>query len=370
MSKSINFGLSCRILVSVTLATAVHVTTAHAQVVADDVVCAGCVQATDIANGTIGPNKLIPGSVNAATIANGSIGPNKLIPGSINTATIASNAIRSNKILDGAVQNADIADDAVDLAKLSPAVRQIISDLQAQVAAMQDLLAVVVVEDVGTDLNGDGVIEDIPVDLDGDGVTDAASEFLPTVRFEGVNVQVVNGDASQDTNSLNALGNLIVGYNEARTGASGAVALCSDGQFTGVTSCLANGRVWALSHKSGSHNLIVGEENAYSQTSGVLFGGGNAVNRQGAVVTGGRANVASGGFASVSGGDSNSASGTFSSVSGGESNRARALNSSVSGGLRNTANGLGVSMLGGNDIFVSPPCLWGGEGQIFGNGAC
>lgn len=76
-------------------------------------VCSGCIQATDIANGTIGPNKLIPGSVNATTIANGVIGPNKLIPGSINTATIATNAITSNKILNGAVKSADIGDGEV-----------------------------------------------------------------------------------------------------------------------------------------------------------------------------------------------------------------------------------------------------------------
>ena len=371
MSKSILFGLSCPIFVGVTLATAIQVTTAQAQVVADDVVCAGCVQATDIANGTIGPNKLIPGSINAVTIANGSIGPNKLIPGSINTSVIANNAIRSNKILDGAVQNADIADDAVDLSKLSPAVRQIIADLQAQVAAMQDLLSVVSVVDVGTDLNGDGLIEDLPVDLNGDGTADAASEFLPTVLFEGVNVQIVNDHPSQRTFSLNALGNLIVGYNENRDGGSGRAAVCSAGQFTNPTSCTAAGHVWAFNHKRGSHNLIVGPQNAYSQQHGVAFGGGNVINREGAVVTGGRNHVASGGFASVSGGDANTASGNFSSISGGDSNRALAENSSVSGGIRNTANGLGVSVLGGNDIFFSPACTWGGEGlPRQGNGAC
>ena len=311
---------------------------AAAQTVADDVVCAGCVQGSDIANGTIGPNKIIPGSINAATIANGVIGPNKLIPGSINAATIANRSIGTNKLIpgsintsviaNGAVTGTKIADGAVGLADLSPAVQQIIADLQAQVAAMQAFLEVVVVEDVATDLNGDGDTNDIDVDLDGDGVADAASEFLPTVRFEGVNLQLVNGDPSQSTNSLNALGNLIVGYNEARTGAS----VCSDGAFADQAACEANGHVWAPSHKSGSHNLVVGRRNAYSRTGGVVFGETNVVNRRGASVTGGQVNTASGDFSSISGGDLNRASGPRSSVSGGRGNTASEETSSVSGG--------------------------------------
>ena len=261
----------------------------------------------------------------------------------VKASKIAKDAVKTKKIKDDAVTSAKIEDGTVALADLSPEVQQIIADLQAQVAAMEALMAVVIVEDVGTDLNGNGVIEDVPVDLDGDGLPDAASEFLPTVRFEGVNLQVVNGDPSEDTSSLNALGNLIVGYNEPRTE---RFSVCSDGQFDNRGDCRAGGHVWALNHKSGSHNLVVGPENAYSQTGGAVFGESNAVNRAGASVTAGRFNLASGPHSSVSGGDENLASGDSASVTGGNENIASFSRSTVGGDTSSDTTGPGEWVAG------------------------
>ncbi|WP_183414908.1 hypothetical protein [Limibacillus halophilus] len=87
---------------------------------ASDVVCGGCVHGSDIANGTIGPGKLIPGSINAATVANNSIGPNKLIPGSINATTIANGSVGANKLIPGSINASVIANGAVTAAKFAP----------------------------------------------------------------------------------------------------------------------------------------------------------------------------------------------------------------------------------------------------------
>lgn len=155
----------------------------------------------------------------------------------------------------------------------------------------------------------------------------------PTVRFEGVNVQIVNG--LNATDSVNGTGNLLVGYDEMRTTGT---SVCSLGTTTGgtpitdATACATAGGTFAINHKSGSHNLVVGPQHNYSRAGGVVFGNTNTVN---------------GNFASVSGGNGNTASGNFASVSGGGSNTASNINASVSGGVRNVASGANASVSGG-----------------------
>ena len=127
--------------------------------------------------------------------------------------------------------------------------------------------------------------------------------------------------------------------------------------------------------RNGSHNLVVGPRNAYSQTGGVVFGRTNVINRRGASITGGLQNIASGSDANVSGGLNNIASGPFSSVSGGGGNTASGQSSSARGGIRNEAAGAASSVSGGNDITISGNCVWGGEAMgavlaVFGDGAC
>ena len=102
-----------------------------------------------------------------------------------------------------------------------------------------------------------------------------------TAIFSGVNVQVVNGAGS--TNSINGLGNLIVGYDAARS-------IGSD--------------------KTGSHNLVIGDQHNYNRFGGLVAGRNNAITGDWASVSGGKFNTASGDWASVSGGFANTASGT------------------------------------------------------------
>jgi hypothetical protein len=162
----------------------------------------------------------------------------------------------------------------------------------------------------------------------------------PTVRFAGVNVQIVDGTGDTD-GDVNGRGNLIVGYNEDTT--------------NGV-------------ERSGSHNLIVGTQNAYTSYGGAVFGSVNKITAPYATVTGGLLNTASnfnssvsgGGnntasnsFSSVSGGFDNTASGGYASVSGGSNNTASLLFASVSGGFGNTASGEAASVSGGIDNISS-----------------
>jgi hypothetical protein len=173
-----------------------------------------------------------------------------------------------------------------------------------------------------------------------------------TLLFEGMNLQIVNGLGETDgvpdgeltiLGEVNGLGNLIIGYNEAR----------DDG---------------VDSDKSGSHNLVVGSQHNYSSygslvaglkntTSGIFStvssGYGNTASGIISSVTGGEDHEASGDGSSVSGGQGNTASGEFSSVSGGFANTASANNSSVSGGGGNTASGIMSSVSGGGGNTAS-----------------
>ena len=149
----------------------------------------------------------------------------------------------------------------------------------------------------------------------------------PTVQFSGANVQIVNGEGS--TKTANGEGNLVVGYDE-KPGA-----------------------------QTGSHNLILGEEQTYTSFGGILAGKENAISAPFASISGGSKNTASGenssvtgGFlnvasgnegASVTGGTRNTASGPVSFVSGGNENKATGSWATVVGGEKNTAGGPGFS---------------------------
>ena len=170
------------------------------------------------------------------------------------------------------------------------------------------------------------------VDNDGDGIDE-------TVRFTGVNVQVVSGSGATD-GTVNGLGNLVVGYDEDDGGISGR----------------------PTPEKSGSHNIVFGSNHQYTSWGGlvggmandidgemavVLSGVGNVASGELAAILSGRYNEASGDYSSVSGGGTNIASGSYSSVSGGRDNLASGSNSSVSGGVQNEASGLRASISGG-----------------------
>ena len=172
-----------------------------------------------------------------------------------------------------------------------------------------------------------------------------------TVRFMGVNVQVVNGQGI--TASANGTGNLIVGYDEADTSGKYHCTIGSN-SATGAetidsnTCSLAGGNWTNAGFKSGSHHIVTGYFNNYASYGGVVFGAWNTSNNPFANVLGGSDNTASGNLASVSGGQRNTASAVDSSVSGGTDNKASGGPASVSGGANNTANGYGASVSGGS----------------------
>lgn len=145
-----------------------------------------------------------------------------------------------------------------------------------------------------------------------------------TLTVSGENIQLINGSGSETTND--GLGNLIVGYND-------------NGFFP--------------YSRTGSHNLIVGDDNGYSSYGGFIAGISDKGTAAYASVLGGSFNVASGIGSSVSGGDSNTASGLYSSVSGGTTNIASGGEASVSGGDSNTVSGDQGAILGGYEGTVT-----------------
>ena len=164
------------------------------------------------------------------------------------------------------------------------------------------------------------------------------------VRFTGVNLQLVNGTGRTD--SVNGRANLILGYDLAR---DDGTYFCADGQYLDQRACEGAGQTWAMSHKTGSHYLVIGDMNNYAQYGGLVVGAYNTSTGPAASVSGGRFNTSTGPAASVSGGRDNQASGHYASVSGGVLNTASGPYARVSGGHANTASGdYGTSVSGGH----------------------
>src|SRR5262245_43211866 len=132
------------------------------------------------------------------------------------------------------------------------------------------------------------------------------------VTISGANLRIVNGLGA--TNTVNGLGNLIVGYNEHRP-------------------------AFLTNTRTGSHNVIVGRQHNFSSFGGLVVAQFNEISGPWASVSGGFQNTASGANASVSGGFANTASGENASVSGGIGNTASDFAASVSGGVGNVASG-------------------------------
>lgn len=216
---------------------------------------------------------------------------------------------------------------------------------------------------------------------------DSVSVVGNTVKFTGVNVQIVNGlgvtngypDDRQSVDPtktvVNGFGNLIVGYNE-------------DGN---------------PNSKTGSHNVIVGRANLYTQFGGIVSGSSNEIRGPYACVTGGHRNNAAGQYSSISGGEGNTVTGDFSSISGGKgnsialqtgpgdlrfgsycsilggsSNSVYGNYSTIAGGISNTDGGDYSAICGGGDNIinfnvpatVTKSVIRGGCGQRLNNGNC
>jgi hypothetical protein len=207
----------------------------------------------------------------------------------------------------------------------------------------------------------------------------------PKVVFSGVNVQITNGLGKTD--SINGLGNLIVGYDAPqplsqtiqRCSVGTATIMSEDGPGSALDFCTAvddPGRpgqkgVLGNSQKTGSHNLVVGDCHMYSQYGGVVFGWNNTINYPWATVTGGAENTAAGLHASVSGGSFNLAGGRGTiinghqraSISGGRANWAYGMDASISGGIGNYTGNQHASISGGSHNSAT-----GAESHVSGGG--
>jgi hypothetical protein len=204
----------------------------------------------------------------------------------------------------------------------------------------------IVVGEAGTCKNTKAVTYS-PLNLPGAGGLEMLNQILPhmsyvesgvagkpTIQFSGVNVQIVSGSGSTKT-GVNGVGNLVIGYDE------------NPGKHA----------------QTGSHDLILGEEQTFTSFGGILAGRANTISGPLASVTGGLNNVASGEASWASGGQHNTASGFDSSISGGQLNEAGFIGS-VSGGAQNHAS-RGSSWVGGgreNNAAAEFASIFGGKG--------
>ena len=95
---------------------------------ATDLVCTGCVQATDLATNavtaaklvanSVAGEKILDGSVAAADLAAGSVDASKIKDGSVALGDLATDSVDTSKIKDGSVALGDLAADSVDTSKI------------------------------------------------------------------------------------------------------------------------------------------------------------------------------------------------------------------------------------------------------------
>ena len=260
----------------------------------------------------------------ADTVPDGSITTVKLGNDAVSTDKLAAASVTPAKVAGGYYQNlnADYVDgySAKDFGSAGDVFQN-----QADIAANEDKIDLLESNLINLQ-NRIEVLENLLA-----GVVRAKNN----IYFEGMNVFVRNGSGSTD-GRVNGLGNLIVGYDKPRS---------------------------TNSTKTGSHNLVVGDEHNYSSYGGFVAGRRNTISGRWATVSGGFVNKASQEYSVVSGGSGNMASGARSTVSGGADNTASDWYSSVSGGSGNTASGDYSSVSGGsgNTASVSGSSISGGR---------
>jgi hypothetical protein len=289
---------------------------------ADDLDCSQCVDKREIAPDSISTGKIANEAVTQGKIASRAVTAEKLKGSSVTQGKIRDAAVTSNKIRDGSITEA----------KLAPEMQTIISDMQAEIDELKDYVDLL-----------QAYIE----------VDEETTPSRPVVRVVAANLQVVNGEGT--TEFANGTGNIIVGYDEVDESAPNT---CSYGEFVDQTTCEDGGETWGASHKTGSHNLVVGLGHSYSQYGGLVAGQSNVINFLHTSVTGGLNNIASGSWAHVSGGHSNYSAGYYSTVGGGEFNVAEGQFSNVSGGFSNQASGQSSSVGGGNGVAAPGNYDW------------
>ena len=88
---------------------------------AADLVCSGCVQSGDLANGALTNAKIAPNAVGTGKIANSAVTAPKIAAGSVDGAKMANNSVNAAKLTTAAVTAAELAINAVNAAKIANA---------------------------------------------------------------------------------------------------------------------------------------------------------------------------------------------------------------------------------------------------------
>ena len=256
-------------------------------------------------------------AMRAGTVSDGAITAVKLASDAVTTEKLVDGAVTADKVSGGFVPNLDAdrldghsAEEFGTAAELAQAQEEI-ATLRKEMDVILNLLA-------NISRSGDNIY------------------------ITGANLHIRSGSGST-SGTINGRGNLIVGYDEARSSGS---------------------------EKTGSHNIVVGRNHNYSSYGGLVAGYQNTISADYANVTGGYYHIASGAYASVSGGQSNTAAGNAASISGGFGHTASGSRSSVSGGYGHTASGYAASASGGRYNMVSGQyaSISGGQNNIASGG--
>lgn len=208
---------------------------------------------------------------------------------------------------DSAVQSLSEADAARmdELQALIERQQGQIDELKGQVIALQEQMAVTATPEQVAWI--DAVSQGLSPSVDDAAVLTRLEVSGVDLLVEGANLTVRN--AQHDTSIVDGTGNVIIGWNE------------TDGQPV----------------RTGSHNLVLGDQNSYTSYGAIVSGEGNTASGANVVVLGGSANTASGVGSCVIGGSGGLASGMSAALLGGASNQALGPRSTVTGGSGNRA---------------------------------
>lgn len=158
----------------------------------------------------------------------------------------------------------------------------------------------------------DGLLTGVSRGKDADG--------YETLTISGENVQINDGSGSENT--TDGLGNLIVGYDQDNLDSYA---------------------------RSGSNNLIVGDDSGWTSFGALLAGFDNRVGAEYGAITGGEGNQVTGNEASVSAGEDNTAQSAQSGIAGGVDNRTSGSADAIAGGYGNVTDAPEAVVSGGAD---------------------
>ena len=154
------------------------------------------------------------------------------------------------------------------------------------------------------------------------------------VLFSGCNLRVVNGAGS--TQALNGKGNLAIGYNTAD----------------------------ATDLRTGSHNLVIGDQHSYASTASLVSGFDNVITGTAGALVAGQGNRVASSFSGIVGGKLNATTGVHAGVVGGRRLTASGRSSFLGGGDANESSADYAANLGAGYCNLRKLSIFGGSNEI------